>query len=95
MFRPSKSCSQDSTSYTDDDSSYHNSTSEIDEDSSYQDTTSDTHGNGSNAFGAIYLTLTQGTFSVTEITDINPLDIGNFLGNIGGFWGKLLAPRTF
>ncbi|CAN0456440.1 unnamed protein product, partial [Laminaria digitata] len=40
------------------------------------------------AVGFLYLTLTQGAYSVTEISDINPLDIGNLLGNIGGFWGK-------
>lgn len=40
------------------------------------------------AVGYLYLILTQGSFSLTELSDNNPLDIGSFLGNMGGFWGK-------
>lgn len=39
------------------------------------------------AIGALYLKIRQGSFSRTIIEEINPLDIGTFLGNVGGFWG--------
>ena len=81
------------TNDTEDDSAYQDSSSYADDDSSYQNTTSAAHGNSSFAVGYLYLILTQGSFSVTEITDINPLDVGNFVGNIGGFWGKNVTLR--
>eukprot|EP00904_Undaria_pinnatifida_P004036 jgi/Undpi1/13633/HiC_scaffold_9.g03287.m1 len=38
------------------------------------------------AIGSLVLTITQGSYSLTEISDIDPLEIGSLLGNIGGFW---------
>ena len=53
----------------------------------------DPNGDGSSyALGYLFITFTQGAYSLTELTDVNPLDIGTLLGNIGGFWGKLLSP---
>lgn len=44
--------------------------------------------NSTYAVGYVHLTLTQGGFSLTELTDIDPVDLLTLLGNIGGFWGK-------
>lgn len=77
-----------STGYFDDDYTS-DSTYTTDDSSNY--TTDD--GRSWKAHGSLYLTLTQGTYSVTDIKEINPLDIGNLLGNIGGFWGELIARR--
>eukprot|EP00904_Undaria_pinnatifida_P004016 jgi/Undpi1/13615/HiC_scaffold_9.g03269.m1 len=52
---------------------------------------SDTDDNSSFAVGFLHLTITQGAYSLTELNDINPLDIGTLLGNIGGFWELLLV----
>eukprot|EP00904_Undaria_pinnatifida_P004018 jgi/Undpi1/13617/HiC_scaffold_9.g03271.m1 len=52
---------------------------------------SDTDDSGSYAIGYLHLMITQGAYSLTELTDVNPLDIGTFLGNIGGFWELLLV----
>eukprot|EP00904_Undaria_pinnatifida_P004017 jgi/Undpi1/13616/HiC_scaffold_9.g03270.m1 len=54
----------------------------------YVSTTSD---NDSFAIGHLDLRLTQGGYSLTELTDIDPLDVGGLLGNIGGFWELLLV----
>ncbi|CAM9379495.1 unnamed protein product, partial [Ectocarpus sp. 6 AP-2014] len=40
------------------------------------------------AFGRLYLDIKQGSYSRTAIAEVDPLDIGTFLGNIGGFWGR-------
>ncbi|CAN0431861.1 unnamed protein product, partial [Ectocarpus sp. 12 AP-2014] len=40
------------------------------------------------AYGRLYLDIRQGSYSRTAIAEIDPLDIGTFLGNIGGFWGR-------
>eukprot|EP00904_Undaria_pinnatifida_P005830 jgi/Undpi1/2377/HiC_scaffold_13.g05758.m1 len=40
------------------------------------------------ATGDLFLTIAQGAYSLTEIEDIDPLEIGTLLGNFGGFWGK-------
>lgn len=42
------------------------------------------------ATGDLFLTIAQGAYSLTEIEDIDPLEIGTLLGNFGGFWGKFL-----
>ncbi|CAN0024831.1 unnamed protein product [Ectocarpus sp. 12 AP-2014] len=42
------------------------------------------------AYGRLYLDIRQGSYSRTAIAEIDPLDIGTFLGNIGGFWELLL-----
>ncbi|CBJ31496.1 expressed unknown protein [Ectocarpus siliculosus] len=34
--------------------------------------------------------ILQGSYSFITIEDIDPLDIGDLLGNIGGFWGYVL-----
>ncbi|CAM9884006.1 unnamed protein product [Scytosiphon promiscuus] len=43
------------------------------------------------AIGVLNLIIRQGPFSRTNIEEIDPLDIGTFLGNIGGFWELLLV----
>ncbi|CBJ31491.1 hypothetical protein Esi_0260_0029 [Ectocarpus siliculosus] len=48
------------------------------EDDSFQDA----------SFGRLYLDIKQGDYSRTAIAEVDPLDIGTFLGNIGGFWGR-------
>eukprot|EP00904_Undaria_pinnatifida_P010737 jgi/Undpi1/6794/HiC_scaffold_21.g09270.m1 len=64
--------------------------------SDYSSDTDDGHNDSyaqaddSYARGYLHLTLTQGTYSVTDIRDIDP-DIGNLLGNIGGFWELVLV----
>lgn len=40
------------------------------------------------AIGSLYLEITQGSFSNTEVEDIEPLEIGALFGNVGGFWGE-------
>ncbi|CAN0081141.1 unnamed protein product, partial [Ectocarpus sp. 12 AP-2014] len=40
------------------------------------------------ALGRLYLDIKQGSYSRTSIAEVDPLDIGTFLGNIGGFWGR-------
>ncbi|CAM9678757.1 unnamed protein product, partial [Ectocarpus fasciculatus] len=40
------------------------------------------------AYGRLYLDMKQGSYSRTAIEEVDPLDIGTFLGNIGGFWGR-------
>lgn len=39
------------------------------------------------AYGRLFLNIFQGSYSRTVVDEINPLDIGTFLGNVGGFWG--------
>lgn len=40
------------------------------------------------AVGAMFMRITQGPYSRSIVKDIDPLEIGTFFGNIGGFWGK-------
>lgn len=40
------------------------------------------------AFGSLFLEITQGSYSHTQVEDIEPLEIGALFGNVGGFWGK-------
>ncbi|CAM9435020.1 unnamed protein product, partial [Laminaria digitata] len=47
--------------------------------------------NSSYALGYLRLTITQGAYSWTELTDIDPFDPAALLGNIGGFWEILLV----
>ena len=35
-----------------------------------------------------HIVLTQSSYSLAELTDIDPFDPAALLGNIGGFWGK-------
>lgn len=48
--------------------------------------------NGGPVFGFMYLTLTLGSFSLTTLSDDNPIDMFDFIANIGGFWGKCTPP---
>ena len=43
------------------------------------------------ALGDLLLSLTQGSHSLTGLEDENPLDIFDYLGNIGGFWGECMS----
>lgn len=43
---------------------------------------------GDPAFGLMYLTLALGSFSLTKLSDNNPIDMLDFIANIGGFWGE-------
>lgn len=67
--------------YHDDDST---STTDYSDDDSTSTTEVDT-----SIYGFLSVDLTQGSFSLTTVKDVNPLDIGTFFGNIGGFWGKV------
>ena len=42
------------------------------------------------AVGTLLLTLTLGSYSLTELSDDNPMDILDFIANIGGFWGECI-----
>lgn len=44
------------------------------------------------AIATVYLEIKQGAYSHTQVEDVEPLEIGALLGNIGGFWGKLVDP---
>lgn len=44
--------------------------------------------------GSLHLSITQGSYSLTEVKDIDPLEIGSLLGSIGGFWGESRNPAT-
>lgn len=39
-------------------------------------------------YGQLTLEIIQGSYSLTTVRDVDPLEIGTLLGNIGGFWGK-------
>ncbi|CAM9809602.1 unnamed protein product [Ectocarpus sp. 4 AP-2014] len=54
-------------------------------------TTSEDDTLADDAFGRLYLDIQQGAYSRTSIAEVDPLDIGTFLGNIGGFWELLLV----
>eukprot|EP00903_Cladosiphon_okamuranus_P022382 g20586.t1 len=41
-------------------------------------------------YGHIYLSVRQGPFAYTTITELDPLEFGTFLGNLGGFWELLI-----
>lgn len=36
----------------------------------------------------LYLEISQGSYSLTEVIDIDPMELGTLFGNIGGFWGE-------
>lgn len=42
------------------------------------------------AYGLLYLKIAQGSYSLTEVDEIEPQVLGTLLGSIGGFW-ELLA----
>lgn len=44
--------------------------------------------NSSYAHSFAHIVLTQSSYSLAELTDIDPFDPAALLGNIGGFWGK-------
>ena len=47
---------------------------------------------GDLAVGALFLTLRLGSFSEITLSEVNPLDIPEFISNIGGFWGERAGP---
>jgi len=40
------------------------------------------------------LNIKQGPNSLETLTEIDPVSIAEFLGNVGGFWGELTELRT-
>lgn len=40
------------------------------------------------AIASVFLELAQGSYSHTQVEDIEPLEIGALFGNVGGFWGE-------
>lgn len=46
------------------------------------------------AFGDLMFTLTQGSFSLMELSEENPIDMFGYIGNIGGFWGECTSPPS-
>lgn len=46
------------------------------------------------AVGGMFLRIAQGPYSRSIVKDIDPLEIGTLLGNIGGFWGEYLIARA-
>ncbi|CAM9780332.1 unnamed protein product, partial [Ectocarpus sp. 6 AP-2014] len=52
--------------------------------------TDDSSGSSDHAMGLLYLQISQGSYSLTEVEDIEPQLLGTFLGNVGGFWELLL-----
>eukprot|EP00752_Nemacystus_decipiens_P003200 g2961.t1 len=44
----------------------------------------------SSAVGTLFLEITQGSYSHTQVEDIEPLEIGALFGNVGGFWELLV-----
>ncbi|CAM9647613.1 unnamed protein product, partial [Hapterophycus canaliculatus] len=45
---------------------------------------------GDFATGMLYLQISQGSFSLIEVEDIEPQLFGTLMGNVGGFWELLL-----
>eukprot|EP00752_Nemacystus_decipiens_P010763 g9579.t1 len=43
------------------------------------------------AIGQMNIYITQGYFSLTTVKELSPLDLGDFFGNIGGFWELLIV----
>lgn len=48
------------------------------------------------AYGFLFLSITQGSYSLSNIKEVDPLEIGTLLGNIGGMMvpqvkGRLVA----
>lgn len=46
------------------------------------------------AFHLMYLTLAPGPFSLTTLSEDNPIDMLNFTANVGGFWGKCMSSSS-
>ena len=40
------------------------------------------------AFGFMYISIALGSFSLTKLSDDNPINMLDFIANIGGFWGE-------
>lgn len=45
-------------------------------------------GNSPYAYSFAHIVITQSSYSLSELTDIDPFDPAALLGNIGGFWGE-------
>ncbi|CAM9752610.1 unnamed protein product [Ectocarpus sp. 13 AM-2016] len=86
----SSSSTSDYTSYDDDiDSSTYFSS--LDDDSFTFLRANDTNASSpSFSAGFLNIYILQGSYSFITIEDIDPLDVGDLLGNIGGFWGYVL-----
>ena len=52
------------------------------------DSSSSSSGDWDPSFGYLQLTFTIGSFSLTKLSDDNPIDMLDFIANIGGFWGE-------
>lgn len=39
-------------------------------------------------YGQLMLDITQSSYSMVPVEDVDPLEIRTFFGNIGGFWGS-------
>ena len=36
----------------------------------------------------MYISIALGSFSLTKLSDDNPINMLDFIANIGGFWGE-------
>ena len=43
---------------------------------------------GEPSIGYLFLNVNLGRFSLTKLSDDNPIDMLDFIANIGGFWGE-------
>eukprot|EP00752_Nemacystus_decipiens_P003195 g2956.t1 len=50
-----------------------------------------TEPDGDYAYGQMNIHFSQGSFSRTRVKELNPIDLGDFFGNIGGFWELLIV----
>ena len=48
--------------------------------------------NVTNPYAYLAIQVQQEPNSFKVVTEIDPFDIAEMLGNIGGFWGKFLGP---
>eukprot|EP00903_Cladosiphon_okamuranus_P021600 g19862.t1 len=62
------------------------------DDDATDDATNDATDDGDSdyAIAVLYLKISQGSYSLTEVDDIEPQILGTLLGSIGGFWELLL-----
>eukprot|EP00752_Nemacystus_decipiens_P007643 g6832.t1 len=60
------------------------------DDAAAEDDSTAAAGDAGVAYGMLYLQMAQGSYSLTEVDDIEPQILGTLLGSIGGFWELLL-----
>ena len=46
------------------------------------------------AFGFMYISIALGSFSLTKLSDDNPINMLDFIANIGGFWGEYTSSSS-